>query len=173
MHGKGYYPFTDDCDRLENGSPTTKVPGATPTTPKFNYQGSGCKAQLESGYLAIVNDVHHRRFPLVDEERGVVWTNCMFDMDGTVTEIKLATTGEVANMSGFSGRASIIHVTEADARCGVRLQADLLARPKAADLRPVFTAMRPGTIRAPSPLQPGTAGPEPARRLARPAVPSR
>jgi hypothetical protein len=110
--GKGYYPFTADCDRIENGSLTTNVPGAKPTTPNFNYQGSGCKAQLESGYLAIVNNIHHRRFPLVDEERGVVWANCVFDMDGTVTEIKLATTGEVANMSGFAGRASSIHVTE-------------------------------------------------------------
>ena len=110
--GKGFYPFTKDCDRLENGSHTTNVPGSKPTTPNFNYMGSDCKTQLESGYLAIVNNVHHRRFPLVDEERGVVWANCVFDMDGTVTEIKLATTGEIANMSGFAGRASSIHVTE-------------------------------------------------------------
>ena len=33
-------------------------------------------------------------------------------MDGTVTQIKLATTGEIADMSGFAGRASSIHVTE-------------------------------------------------------------
>ena len=110
--GKGYYPFTDDCDRLENGSLTTNVPGSKPTTPKFNYMGSGCKAQLESGYLAIVNNIHHRRFPLVDEERGVVWANCVFDMDGTVSRITL-NTGEVADMGGFAGRASSIHVTEA------------------------------------------------------------
>jgi hypothetical protein len=111
--GKGFYPFTDDCDRLENGSHTTNVPGSKPTTPNFNYMGSDCKKQLQSGYLAIVNNVHHRRFPLVDEERGVVWANCTFDMDGTVTQIKLATTGEIADMSGFAGRASSIHVTEA------------------------------------------------------------
>lgn len=111
--GKGFYPFTDDCDRLENGSHTTNVPGSKPTTPNFNYQGSDCKTQLLSGYLAIVNNVHHRRFPLVDEERGVVWANCVFDMDGTVTQIKLANTGEIADMSGFAGRASSIHVTEA------------------------------------------------------------
>src|SRR4030095_12382993 len=65
--GKGYYPFTDDCDRIENGSHTTNVAGAKPTTPKFNYMGSDCKTQLLSGYLGIVNNVHHRRFPLVDE----------------------------------------------------------------------------------------------------------
>jgi hypothetical protein len=52
------------------------------------------------------------RFPLVDEERGVVWANCVFDMDGTVSSIKL-TSGEVADMSAFAGRASSIDVTEA------------------------------------------------------------
>ena len=110
--GKGFYPFTKDCDRIENGSQTTNVPGSKPTTPNFNYMGSDCKTQLESGYLAIVNNVHQRRFPLIDEERGVVWANCVFDMDGTVSQIKL-TNGEVADMSNFAGRASSIHVTEA------------------------------------------------------------
>lgn len=111
--GKGFYPFTDDCDRIENGAHTTNTPSPKPNTPGgFNYMGLDCKKQLESGYLAIVNNIHHRRFPLVDVERGVVWANCVFDMDGTVSEITL-NTGEVANMSGFAGRASSIHVTEA------------------------------------------------------------
>jgi hypothetical protein len=111
--GKGFYPFTDDCDRIENGSHTTNVATSKPISPGgFNYMGSDCKKQLESGYLGIVNNVHHRRYPLVDEERGVVWANCVFDMDGTVSQIKL-TTGEVADMSSFAGRASSIHVTEA------------------------------------------------------------
>jgi hypothetical protein len=110
--GKGFYPFTNDCDRIENGSHTTNTPSPQPTTPGgFNYMGSDCKKQLESGYLGIVNNIHHRRFPLVDEERGVVWANCVFDMDGTVSQIKL-TNGEIADMSNFAGRASSIHVTE-------------------------------------------------------------
>lgn len=33
-------------------------------------------------------------------------------MDGTVTQIKLATTGEIAGMNSVAGRASSIHVTE-------------------------------------------------------------
>jgi hypothetical protein len=111
--GKGFYPFTDDCDRIENGSHTTNTPSPRPNTPGgFNYMGLDCRKQLESGYLAIVNNIHHRRFPLVDEERGIVWANCVFDMDGTVATIKL-TSGEVADMSQFAGRASSIDVTEA------------------------------------------------------------
>lgn len=42
----------------------------------------------------------------------MVWSNCVFDMDGTVSQIKLNTTGEIADMSSFAGRASSIHVTE-------------------------------------------------------------
>ena len=111
--GKGFYPFTDDCDRLENGSHTTNNPSPRPNTPGgFNYMGLSCKPQMESGYLGIVTSVHHRRYPLVDEERGVVWGYSIFDMNGTVKTIKL-TNGETADMAGFAGRASSIEVAEA------------------------------------------------------------
>ena len=111
--GKGFYPFADDCDRIENGSHTTNNPSPRPNTPGgFNYMGLSCKPQMESGYLGIVTNVHHRRFPLVDEERGVVWAYTIFDMNGTVKTLKL-TNGETADMAGFAGRASSIEVAEA------------------------------------------------------------
>lgn len=111
--GKGFYPFTDDCDRIENGAHTTNVPSGRPTPGGFDYMGEDCKGQLESGYLAIVTEIHNRRFPLVDVERGVVFAYCIFDMDGTVPEVTLATTGEKVSMATFAGRASSIDVTEA------------------------------------------------------------
>ena len=110
--GKGFYPFTDDCDRIENGAHTTNNRSG-PTTPGgFNYIALDCKKQLESGYLAIVTNVHQRRYPLVDEERGVVWSNAVFDLGGTVKSIRL-TSGETVDTSAFAGRASSIQVTEA------------------------------------------------------------
>jgi hypothetical protein len=110
--GKGFYPFTDDCDRIENGAHTTNRPTG-PTTPGgFNYMGEDCKGQLESGYLAIVTEIHNRRFPLVDVERGVVFAYSFFDMDGSVPTITL-TNGETVDMSAFAGRQSSIDVTEA------------------------------------------------------------
>jgi hypothetical protein len=110
--GKGFYPFTDDCDRIENGAHTTNNPTG-PTTPGgFNYMGEDCKGQLESGYLAIVTSIHNRRFPLVDIERGVVFAYSIFDMDGSVPTITL-TNGETVNMRAFAGRQSSIDVTEA------------------------------------------------------------
>ena len=60
--GKGYYPFTDDCNRIENGIATTNNPGLGSANSGFNAMALGCKAQFESGYYAIVNRIHHRRF---------------------------------------------------------------------------------------------------------------
>jgi hypothetical protein len=110
--GRGFYPMTDDCDRIENGARTTNN-RTGPTTPGgFNYMALDCKKQFESGYLAIVTSIHQRRFPLVDEERGVVYANAILDLGGTVRSITL-TSGETVDMSAFAGRAASIEATEA------------------------------------------------------------
>ena len=62
--GKGYYPFTDDCVRFENGMESTRE----------------CKKQFESGQLAnIVSRIRDRRFVAVDRERGIVFAFGFFD----------------------------------------------------------------------------------------------
>jgi hypothetical protein len=62
--GKGYYPFTDDCVRYENGMLSTKE----------------CKKQFESGQLKdIVSRIRDRRFVAVDRERGNVYAFGFFD----------------------------------------------------------------------------------------------
>lgn len=61
---KGYYPFTDDCVRYENGILSTKE----------------CKKQFESGALRnIVSRIRDRRFVAVDRERGNVFAFGFFD----------------------------------------------------------------------------------------------
>jgi len=68
--GKGYYPFTDDCDRLENGSHTTNTPSPNPTTPGgFNYMGLNCKKQLESGYQFVLGTRAEREVALVSNPK--------------------------------------------------------------------------------------------------------
>ena len=81
--GKAVYPFADDCDRMENGIQTTNNPTLSPNAP-FNAFAMSCMAQFKSGYYAVVTRIHHRRFPIVDQERGVVWANVIFDQNGTV-----------------------------------------------------------------------------------------
>jgi hypothetical protein len=86
--GKGIYPFTDDCDRFENGAPTTNVPpkpGEARADPKTatNYSSQwGCREQFESGLLYFVSRIRDRRYVAVDQERGLVFSFAFFDHMG-------------------------------------------------------------------------------------------
>ena len=83
--GKGYYPFTDDCDRYENGSRATNVPlkpgEKMPDPSELTVYSSawGCKKQFESGLMHFVSRIRDRRFVAVDRERGIVFTFNFFD----------------------------------------------------------------------------------------------
>jgi len=79
--GKGDYPFTDDCNRIENGVPGTNHP--SPDPPRFDISALGCKAQFESGFFSFVTRIRDRRFVVVDEERGLVLAFVFFDHAGT------------------------------------------------------------------------------------------
>jgi hypothetical protein len=83
--GKGTYPFTDDCDRFENGSRSTNVPtppGETRPDPKiastYSNQWS-CREQFESGLIHFVTRIRDRRYVAVDQERGLVFSFLFFD----------------------------------------------------------------------------------------------
>ncbi len=83
--GKGVYPFTDDCNRIENGSLTTNVPprgGQPRPDPKTanSYSSAwGCKEQFESGLIHFVWRIRDRRYVAVDRERGLVFSFAFFD----------------------------------------------------------------------------------------------
>src|SRR5262245_28402486 len=83
--GKGLYPFTDDCNRIENGSLSTNVPlreGQTRPDPKtatgYSPNWSG-KEQFESGLIHLVWRIRDRRYVAVDPERGLVYSFAFFD----------------------------------------------------------------------------------------------
>jgi hypothetical protein len=75
--GKGYYPFTDDCDRYENGNHSTNVPMRNPVTGQTEVMG--CKKQFEIALRNVVSRVHDRRFVAVDREHGIVFAFAFFD----------------------------------------------------------------------------------------------
>jgi hypothetical protein len=104
VNGTGTYPFTPDCHRIENGSPTTNVPN---TPGPF---GMDCLSAFKMGYYFVVQNVHSRRYPLVDAERGIVWAHCVFDQ-GTVNSGTLSN-GQPYSYRGFNRPGSIL-VTEA------------------------------------------------------------
>jgi hypothetical protein len=86
--GKGVYPFTDDCDRFENGGQSTNVPPkpgearADPKTATMYSSQWGCKEQFASGLLHFVSRIRDRRYVAVDEERGLVFSFAFFDHMG-------------------------------------------------------------------------------------------
>ncbi len=75
--GKGYYPFTDDCDRYENGNHSTNVPMRNPVTGTTDVMG--CKKQFEVALKNVVSRVRDRRFVAVDREHGIVFAFAFFD----------------------------------------------------------------------------------------------
>ncbi len=83
--GKGVYPFTDDCDRYENGMRATNVPlkpgekRPDPRTQSVYSSAWGCKEQFESGLMHFVTRIRDRRYVAVDRERGIVFSFCFFD----------------------------------------------------------------------------------------------
>ena len=111
VNGTGTYPFTNDCDRIENGSHTTNVP-RPPNEPKDAINGFAldCLSQFKLGFYFVVQSIHNRRYPLVDTERGVVWSHAVFDQ-GTVNSGVLSD-GRPYKFRGFNRPSSIL-VTEA------------------------------------------------------------
>lgn len=96
--GRGFYPFSDDCIRLEHGYQTSGEPDARdagmerdPDTPyQPDLKAMGVKEQFETGFFRFVTAIRDRRYITVDEELGVVCAMAFFDHSGTVREYQLA-----------------------------------------------------------------------------------
>lgn len=108
INGTGTYPFTKDCHRIENGSATTNVP-KQPNQPETPFT-MDCLSQFKMGYYFVVQSIHSRRFPVVDRERGIVLSYCVFDQ-GTVSKGTLSD-GRPFEYKGFNRPSSIL-VSEA------------------------------------------------------------
>ncbi len=87
--GQVFAPFHPDCSRLENGISTT----AASTTPGGGGNASniaaGCEAQFKLGIYRINKRIRDRRYPLIDEERGVVVAAGFFDHANWFDEYQL------------------------------------------------------------------------------------
>jgi len=71
INGTGTYPFTEDCHRIENGAPTTNRPRPANEAPgTINAFAMDCLSQFKLGYYFVVQNIHDRRYPVVDQERA-------------------------------------------------------------------------------------------------------
>ena len=83
--GTDEYPFTEDCERFENGRRTTNVPTPAgesrpdPATANSYSSQWSCLEQFESGLIHFVWRIRDRRFVAVDPEFGLVFSFVFFD----------------------------------------------------------------------------------------------
>ena len=81
--GRLFTEFTDDCDRIENGLQTTN----NPTMPDYPIAAMGCADQFRLGQYIYDDRLRDRRYPLVDEEKGIVLSGGFIDHCGKVVDV--------------------------------------------------------------------------------------
>ncbi|HEV7632449.1 MAG TPA: hypothetical protein VGO41_05625 [Steroidobacteraceae bacterium] len=88
--GTLFTKFHPNCKRVENGVQTTQ----NPTFAVVSVAALGCEEQFRMGNYRYDDRLRARRFPLVDEERGLVLAGGFIDHSGKLDEYKL-TNGKV------------------------------------------------------------------------------
>ena len=78
--------FHPDCNRVENGVQTTHNPAFAKIVP---VAALGCEEQFRMGNYRYDDRLRARRFPLVDEERGLVLAFGFIDHAGRLAEYQL------------------------------------------------------------------------------------
>lgn len=78
--------FHPECDRVENGVQTTRNPEFAYVVP---VAALGCEEQFRMGNYRYDDRLRGRRFPLVDEERGIVMAFGFIDHCGRLKEYQL------------------------------------------------------------------------------------
>jgi hypothetical protein len=119
--GVVFAPFDQECERTENGITTTKADPASIGTAAGIAQG--CEAQFKLGIYRINKRVRERRYPLIDEERGIVVATGFFDhantfdsyqtTDGKTMKTALKWPNSITLMEAFKIRDGKIYRIEA------------------------------------------------------------
>ncbi len=81
--GTLFTEFTDDCDRIENGLQTTN----NSTMADYPIAAMGCAEQFRLGQYIYDDRLRDRRYPLVDEEKGIVLAGGFIDHCGKVMDV--------------------------------------------------------------------------------------
>ncbi len=115
--GQIFTAFDPDCQRTENGISTTSgAQGAAAIA-------QGCESQFKLGIYRINKRVRERRYPIVDEERGIVVATGFFDhantfdsyktTDGKMHATALKWPNSISLMEAFKIRNGVIYRIEA------------------------------------------------------------
>jgi hypothetical protein len=74
-------PVTDECRRLVNGVIDSRMDPEGLDT-REAHRALGVAEQMTAGHYAYIESLRARRFPVVDEARGIVVAHVMFDHPG-------------------------------------------------------------------------------------------
>ncbi len=77
--------FDPDCNRTENALQSTN----NPSNHMFPVTNLGCAGQFQMGYFRYDDRARDRRYPLVDEERGLVLAGVFLDHSGKLATYKM------------------------------------------------------------------------------------
>ena len=80
-------PFDPHCQRIENGVITASNPDPKPRLLVWKLD---CHAQFATHFSQFITNIRERRFPIVDEERGLVYGEVFFDHAGRMKTQTLA-----------------------------------------------------------------------------------
>jgi hypothetical protein len=84
-NGTLHTDFDPDCNREENAMRSTN----NPSNHIFPVTNLGCAGQFQEGYFRYDDRARDRRFPVVDEERGLVLAGMFLDHSGKLGMYKL------------------------------------------------------------------------------------
>lgn len=76
-------PVGDDCLRLVNGAEDT-VTDVSELGASEAHRALGVRQQMSEGHYGYIEALRGRRFPLIDEERGLVLAHVLFDHPGDI-----------------------------------------------------------------------------------------
>jgi len=100
--GTVFAPFASDCERNENGLSTTSGQGGSAAV------ANGCENQFKLGIYNINKEIRERRYPLIDEERGVVVSTAFFDHANFYDTYKLTDGREMKTLLKWPNSISLI-----------------------------------------------------------------
>jgi hypothetical protein len=100
-------PFAPNCYRIENGVVTsgaaTAGPDASTGLASGEFARRHCAEQLNiKGFFVFDDEVRGRRFPVVDEEKGIVFSQVFFDHAGKA-KFHMDSNGNKVPMSSGGG----------------------------------------------------------------------
>jgi hypothetical protein len=80
--------FDKDCNRVENGAQMTNNPSRAAANLSWNPWALGCAEQIDSKIFSSYKRVYPRRFPVVDEERQLVFGFFMYQQPGDILSVE-------------------------------------------------------------------------------------